>query len=340
MQSNIYSKFKFFLAFLVMTALISCAYAGKYDDKFRYQEVIEKNFTVKNGQSLILDSDKGSVQIVGTSGNEVTVKVTKGANRVSENRAEEMFERFQLDFRQTNDGVEIYGEYDKPGFWRSSFWNKLKIVFEIEVPNKFDLDIVTSGGSLEAEEITGELKLKTSGGSLKLYTLQGDIQARTSGGSITAKMVSGDAYLKTSGGSIKVSDCEGSIQCNTSGGSITAEGMSGNLDFHTSGGGIRLHDISGEVSAKTSGGSIKTELVGQPDGPVALKTSGGSVTVYMDENVKADIDARTSGGRVSVDFPVKVEGKLSKSRLRGEMNGGGPLFTLRTSGGSIKLVRR
>ncbi len=340
MQSNLYLRWKFSWVLLLMTFVFSCAYAGKYDDKFKYQEVVEKNFSVKNGQVLLIDTDKGSVKIVGGSGNEVTVKITKGVNRVSKDRAEEMFDRFQLDFNQTRDGVEIYGEYDKPRFWRSSFWNKLKIIYEIEVPSKFDLDIVTSGGSVEVEYVNGEIKLKTSGGSLRLDELTGDIQARTSGGSVSAKNITGDAYLKTSGGSIKVMDCEGSIQCKTSGGSITAEGMSGDLDAHTSGGGIRLHDISGQVIASTSGGSIKTELVGQPSGPIHLKTSGGSVTLYMDENVKANIDARTSGGRVSVDFPVKVQGKLSRSRLHGELNGGGPMLTLRSSGGGIRLVRR
>ena len=340
MQSKLYLRWNFFWVLLLTIFVFGSAYAGKYDDKFKYQEVVEKNFSVKNGQVLIIDTDRGSVQIVGGSGNEVTVKVIKGANRVSKDRAEEMFDRFRLDFNQTRDGVEIYGEYSKPGFWRSSFWNRLKVIYEIEVPSTFDLDIVTSGGSVEVENVNGEIRLKTSGGSLRLDELTGDIQARTSGGSVTAKNITGDAYLKTSGGSIKVMDCVGSIQCKTSGGSITAEGMSGDLEAHTSGGGIRLIDISGQVNASTSGGSIKAELVGQPSGPVYLKTSGGSVTLYMDEDVKVDIDARTSGGRGRVDFPVKVRGKISRSRLRGELNGGGPLLTLRSSGGGIKLVRR
>ena len=326
---------------LLCFAAVSCAYAGSYDEKFRHQQDIEKKFTVKEGQSLVLDSDIGTVTIVGGSGNEVVIKVTKGANRVSEDRAEEMFDRFELDFRQTRDGIEVYGEYDRPGFWRSSFWNKLRVIYDIEVPSNFDLDIITSGGGIDVEKVTGEIKVKTSGGSLNLTELGGSISAKTSGGSVTAKRVSADdVYLKTSGGSIRVSDCEGSVQAKTSGGSITVDGVSGSLLAHTSGGGIRLNNVRGEVDASTSGGSIKTELVGQPDGTVSLRTSGGSVTLYMDDNVKADIDARASGGRVNIDFPVTVSGKFSKSQLRGAVNGGGPTIMLRTSGGGIKIMRR
>ncbi|MEE9169802.1 MAG: DUF4097 family beta strand repeat-containing protein [bacterium] len=321
--------------------IVSCTFAGNYDEKFRHQVDTEKRFTVKEGQSLILDSDLGTVTIVGTSGNEVIIKVTKGANRVSEDRAEEMFDRFELDFRQTGSGVEVYGEYDRPGFWRSSFWSKLKVVYDIRIPEDFDLDIVTSGGSINVEQVAGEITLRTSGGSLNLYDVDGPVIAKTSGGSVTAKKVSGrEVYLKTSGGSIRVTECEGSIECSTSGGSITADGVSGSLDAHTSGGSIRLNNISGEIDATTSGGGIKTELIGQPKGPISLKTSGGSVTLYMDDDVKAEIDARTSGGRVNVDFPVTVRGKFSKSQLRGEVNGGGPMILLRTSGGGIHIQRR
>lgn len=322
-------------------ALVSFAYAQRTDERFRYHETIEKEFDSSESQTLILETDMGSIQITGNSGNKVEIKVTKGANRVSEQRAEEMFERFAVNFRQTNDGVEIFGEYDRPGFWRSSYWNKLKVIYEIQVPKTFNLEIVTSGGSMDVEQITGQIRLKTSGGSLKLRDLSGPVEAKTSGGSITASEVSGkNVFLRTSGGSIRVSDSGGDIQCKTSGGTITADGISGRLDAHTSGGGIRLNNIAGEVLASTSGGSIKTELVGQPEGPVALKTSGGSVTLYMDDNVKADIDASTSGGRVSVDFPVTVSGRFSRNSLKGVVNGGGPLITLRTSGGGIKLIRR
>ena len=162
MQSKLYLRWNFFWVLLLTIFVFGSAYAGKYDDKFKYQEVVEKNFSVKNGHVLIIDTDRGSVQIVGGSGNEVTVKVIKGANRVSKDRAEEMFDRFRLDFNQTRDGVEIYGEYSKPGFWRSSFWNRLKVIYEIEVPSTFDLDIVTSGGSVEVANVNDEPVITSS----------------------------------------------------------------------------------------------------------------------------------------------------------------------------------
>jgi hypothetical protein len=37
--------------------------------------------------------------------------------------------------------------------------------------------------------------------------------------------------------------------------------------------------------------------------------------------------------------PVTIQGKIARDSLRGEMNGGGPLLRLRSSGGSVRIGR-
>jgi hypothetical protein len=53
------------------------------------------------------------------------------------------------------------------------------------------------------------------------------------------------------------------------------------------------------------------------------------------------LDAETSVGRISTDFAVTsvIQGKVPKNRLKGGINGGGPLLKLRTSAGSIRLQK-
>jgi hypothetical protein len=54
------------------------------------------------------------------------------------------------------------------------------------------------------------------------------------------------------------------------------------------------------------------------------------------------LDARTSGGEVDLDgVAIAVDGGgVGKSRLTGNVNGGGPLLNLRSSGGDIAIVAR
>ena len=94
------------------------------------------------------------------------------------------------------------------------------------------------------------------------------------------------------------------------------------------------------MSASTSGGSIKAYMSKQPQSDCKLTTSGGGIDVYLVKDVKVSVDASTSGGHVSTDFPVTVQGKLQKSKLKGEINGGGPQLYLRTSGGSINIYEK
>ena len=72
-----------------------------------------------------------------------------------------------------------------------------------------------------------------------------------------------------------------------------------------------------------------------------LRTSGGGITVTLIPDIAINVDAETSGGRVSTDFAVAsiIQGKVPRNRLKGSINGGGPLLKLHTSGGNIDLQK-
>lgn len=175
---------------------------------------------------------------------------------------------------------------------------------DIRIPKRFDLNLTTSGGSIQIADLEGSVEARTSGGSLRFRTIDGPVTARTSGGSITIEECSGETHVRTSGGS------------------------------------IRLNDVGGTVHASTSGGSVRAYISKQPQGDSSFKTSGGSVVVYLDDSIAVNLEARTSGGRVSSDFDLGPHGSSERHRLIGELNGGGPELYLRTSGGSIKILRR
>lgn len=321
---------------LVFAGLLLAVPATAFAQNYDHDETIEKRFKVDNGSLITLDADMGSVVVEGTKGSEVVVYVLKGVNNVNRNEAEKLFDRYQVSFDERGRGLEITGDYDKPRGrinWRKS----LKVHYEILVPEDVEVDLKTSGGSIHAENIAGDVNLKTSGGSLQLRDLAGRVTARTSGGSIQGRNLGFVADLHTSGGSINIDGAGGAIDAKTSGGSISIADVDGTVDAQTSGGTIRLREIAGAVNAKTSGGSIEAEILGQPKDDMRLQTSGGSVTIHLDDNVRADLDAKASGGSVSTDFAVAVRGTVKKTQLQGEINGGGPLLTLRTSGGSVRI---
>lgn len=143
--------------------------------------------------------------------------------------------------------------------------------------------------------------------------------------------------VKTGGGSIEISDLNGVVEARTSGGSISLGKINGDVDVKTSGGSIRVDDVVGNIDAHTSGGSIRATISKQPTQDSKLTTSGGSITAYLAEGIAVDLNASTSGGRVKSEFDVV--GKVKKTSIKGEINGGGPDLYLRTSGGSVKIKK-
>lgn len=146
------------------------------------------------------------------------------------------------------------------------------------------------------------------------------IDARTSGGSIAAR------GLRSAG-----------LQARTSGGSIRADGGSGPMVLRTSGGSVHVGQALTQLDAETSGGSVTVDYVGPESKDVNLETSGGSVKVGVDPAARLNLAASTSGGSVDVrDLPLAAT-NASRSRVQGQVNGGGGRLQAHTSGGNVRI---
>ncbi len=271
-------------------------------------DVIERSFDVRDGGWFELDTDRGKIDVRTGSSGEVIVEVVRDGARG---------EKLDVEFEQRGDRVIVKGDWPNmdTSWWRG---DRAKIEFNVTVPQRFNLDVSTSGGSIKVDDLDGELRANTSGGSLTFGYIQGQVNAHTSGGSIRLEGGGTDVDLDTSGGSIRVGPVQGSVKARTSGGSISIE------------------EVAGAVDATTSGGSVAATMTQQPTADCNLSTSGGSVTLTIAENLAVDIDATSSSGGVRSDIPI--DGKTKHKRaLRGSLNGGGPTVRLHTSGGGVRI---
>ena len=308
--------------FLVLTLVfVFLCFAMLFADT---QDVINRSFKVSEGGTLTMDVSRGSIEVDTWSKDMVKVKVIRRVRTSDEDRADRIFRKYEVDFSQSGNDVTI----ETDDRLRSGFlsWFKgynLQVRFLITVPEKYNLKLRTSGGSISVRDIEGDVKTRTSGGSLKFSYVKGPVWGKTSGGSITLDGCSGDADVHTSGGSIRIGTVKGEVKARTSGGSI------------------KVKEVMGTINAHTSGGSVSAYISKQPEGDCSLTTSGGSITVNLDNDIGVDVNARTSGGRVYTDFPVTmtVQGVISKRKLKGKINRGGPELYLKTSGGSIRIKK-
>jgi DUF4097 and DUF4098 domain-containing protein YvlB len=205
------------------------------------------------------------------------------------------------------------------------------------------LECNTSGGAIRVQSAQGKVVAKTSAGGIEIIHAKAEISAQTSGGSIEVGKGEAGASVKTSAGSIKIGEIAGDLIAETHGGSIKVQKCGGKLIAKTSAGNIDVGNAVNSLHLSTSGGSIQANVVGALKVDSSVETSAGNIKLALPENTALNIDAKASGGQVSCDLPVaplKQDGKAKKTALSGKLNGGGPLLTLRTGGGSISLKKQ
>jgi len=253
-------------------------------------DTITRTFTVEATGTLTIDTDRGAIEVRSAPGNKVDVTV---------NRDDTDAQRLHLEFEQHGNDVVVRGDYPKDWSWFN--WSGgPKIRFVATVPEGYNVQLETEGGSLTIGGAVGDVKAETSGCSVHIDQTRGDVNAETSGGSIHIERAGGKVWAKTSGGS------------------------------------IRVDEVMGDIQASTSGGSIAAYISQQPTANCRLHTSGGGIQVHLARNIAVDIDASTSGGRVTTDLPLTSRVSSTRS-LQGRLNGGGPELSLHTSGGSVRV---
>ena len=264
-------------------------------------EIVDRSFSAESGGNLTIESDQGSIKVVTWDKHKVEVVVEKKA------RKQKQLYGFKANFNQKGNDIYVEGDGDRN--------NRVSVKFIIKVPQEFNLDLKTGGGSIEVSDIRGEVKVKTSGGNIRIGdVIQGNVEARTSGGNINVGDVDGYLKVDTSGGNIRLGKINGKSLIDTSGGNITLREGGSDVKAETSGGSIKIGPVKGKVDVDTSGGSIQ---IGMADDDVAAKTSGGSINV---DGSKGSVNIDSSGGNLFVGSsgaPVKAK----------------------TSGGNIKILQ-
>lgn len=298
----------FLFTFFVMKSAMS--FTPAQDEPYQVE-----TFDVNTPGSLDVQTSGGHITVKGSSTNSVRVEMyvrKNGRNLLPEDID---LDNWDIDISQSGSSVKAIAKSQNrnSNFFRNN--NNLSISFVLYTPREMSSNLRTSGGHIEAHALSGKQEMKTSGGHLELTNLEGTIEARTSGGHIDVTDVLGDLNARTSGGHIDVRNSEGTLKVKTSGGHI------------------ELANINGTVEASTSGGGISADL-NSIEQYVELKTSGGNVDINIPDQLGVDLNLR--GSYVSTNLQ-NFSGNIDKDEVRGKLNGGGPMISARTSGGTVSV---
>lgn len=247
-------------------------------------------------------SNRANVRI-GTDDGSVNVSTsdTKQIEFHVEYEGYELHKSLEIESSQHGDEVELTARI--PHGWHFSMGMRRRLHVEVRMPKDADLQVTTGDGSIKASNVTGTIDLHSGDGALAVSALKGAIRLHTGDGAIDASDLDGKCDATSGDGRIRVAGRFDALNAKSGDGSVGVEALRG--------------------SKLDSGWSI---------------TSGdGSIDVAVPGDLRADIEASSSDGRITSDIPITIEGAMSKSKVSGKMNGGGPTLTIHTGEGSIHL---
>ncbi|HEY8186845.1 MAG TPA: DUF4097 family beta strand repeat-containing protein [Pyrinomonadaceae bacterium] len=131
------------------------------------------------------------------------------------------------------------------------------------------------------------------------------------------------------------------LSLKTNNGGISISDVTGQLEFSALNGGVNLKRIGGTVRGSTTNGGLNVELSGDRwDGEALdVKTTNGGVSMSIPENYSAHLETGTVNGRISIDFPVTIQGDITRE-LAVNLGSGGATIRAMTTNGGVKIRRK
>ena len=123
-------------------------------------------------------------------------------------------------------------------------------------------------------------------------------------------------------------------------GGIAISDVQGKLDFTTSNGGVALKRVGGTVHGGTTNDGLSIELSGErwEGEEMDVKTTNGGISMSVPENYSAHLETGTVNGNLNIDFPVTVQGRITRE-LAVNLGSGGPTIRAMTTNGGVRVKR-
>jgi DUF4097 and DUF4098 domain-containing protein YvlB len=173
------------------------------------------------------------------------------------------------------------------------------------------------------------------------------LRAATGNGEISITQTVADVDAASGNGEITIKESLGRVTASTGNGDVTISAARGQVKASSGNGRIFASTTIGPVEASTGNGDIDVKMGKLPadQGSMTFTTGSGSVRLALPPDFYGEIDANTGNGSISSDFEIRVQGRLSPTRMRGTIcptttstcPSGGPIIKLRSGNGNLTL---
>lgn len=143
------------------------------------------------------------------------------------------------------------------------------------------------------------------------------------------------------------------LKVSTVHGKIDVKGVVGQMEVSTVHGPLTFTDVSGSIVCNTVHGDVIANFKKVSDEPMSFVTLHGNVDITLPAGVKATAKMKSDKGEIYTDFEMSVEKSRPETKsadkggykvsinswVYGDINGGGPEYTMKNMHGDI-IIRK
>jgi len=238
-------------------------------------ETFEKTLPFKEGSLLSVSNENGNVEIDVWDKNEIEIIAYKKVRASDSDMAEKMMQDLQIEIQDHSGALDVKTRYPKGSGGKGGLFgwifggnnNNCSVEYKIRIPEKADLNIETTNGNVEVNDVSGRIRMESTNGEILAKEINGLVRCNTTNGSIKVDFenipVEEDMFFKTTNGSIRL---------------YLPENYGGHVDLKTTNG-----EVDSEFHIKEANYKKRTRLNGRinsGESDITCSTTNGSIYLY------------------------------------------------------------
>lgn len=283
----------------------------------------------------------GDLRIDGTDEANATLRLQVYSTGLDENEARALGKRTTLKRSASGDLLSLEMDYPPEGRQRALMTLKLprrlrvrvSRVTRLEARNIGGLEFDNTRGTATVSSVAGVIRGTHNGGELTLEKVKEiDLAARRS--EMTIGHVDGNVRLDLTGGTCRARDIGGDLDVDGNRVDLEIERLTGRLTADLSQGSLEITGVAKQARVDARGTEIRIELA--KPAPLSAITTDESITVRLPQEAGFTLDATVEDGEIRLPDRAPAPTRTDQTTTaRGDIRGGGPALSLRTTHGDI-----
>jgi DUF4097 and DUF4098 domain-containing protein YvlB len=319
---------------------------------------------------ITIQTDRGDITIHPEDTAEIRVSARKTIGGSDQEDAQNRGKQINVSIQQTGDGFTVQTQGMDRG--------RSRVDLEVHVPKQASVTLRSERGNLQVIGMGGNVTVETRSGDVEVRDTGGDVSADINRGDAHIIGVGGNAKLTGRGSQVTLAEVKGEasiegeffgpIRIEKAGkgarfqsrrtdltisqlagrfsinsGRLEIVDAPGSVSLTTNSNDISLENVAGRIHVENRNGNVEVHLTQPPKDQVEIADSNGNLDLVLPTKSTFEIHASTRSGDISSDFTElskDVRESGASNSLDGKVGAKGPMITLKTTYGAIRLRKR